>query len=290
MAATLQEGDFDLDGYVLSGDKSRPVYVVGIDPGVADTRDQDRLAPHSDQRYFGQDQQSGPTWELELRTGGNVSAREALSSLGDVTRAWRGAPRGPGEESVLRYRAGGRVRRVYGRPRAFTPDLNLLYSLGYVRAGARFVTADTLHYDDSSSSVTVSLIPGNAGGLRSPLISPLTTVAGGKRQGIVQVSGDAPAPLEVTFRGPITNPGVSSRGWSIGLTGTLAYDQSVTVDTRLGTVKRNDGADLGGWLTRSTFLPEARLLPGAQEVIFTGTDSTGTATATVTWRNANYGF
>lgn len=290
MAATLRDGDFDLNGYVIGGDKSRPVYAVGVDTGMVAHRDQDQLNPHGDDRYFGDDQLEGPTWTLELRTGRNVTTQTALAALGAVTRAWRAAPRGAGEESVLRYMVGGRTRLVYGRPRNFTFDPTLLYSHGYLSVGAQFVTADTLHYDDARKSLTVSLIPGDAGGLVSPLISPLTTIKGGRRQGLIQVGGDAPTPLEITIQGPITNPVVSSRGWVVGLTGSLAWDQSVTIDTRRRTVQRQDGADLSGWLTRATFLPEARLLPGTQEVVFNGTDATGTATCTVSWLPANYGF
>lgn len=290
MAALLREGDFDLNGYVIGGDKTRPVYAVGLDTGMVSHRDQDQLNPHGDDRYFGDDELEGPTWTLELRTGRNVSTQTALSSLGAVTRAWRAAPRGAGQESTLRYMVGGRVRRVYGRPRNFTFDPTLLYSHGYVSAGAQFVMADTLQYDDTEESLRVGLVPGNAGGLRSPLIGPLTTVAGGQRQGLVLVEGDAPAPVRVVIQGPVTNPVVTSTGWRIALTGTLAYDQSVTIDTRKGTVKRNDGADLGGWLSRTTFLPEARLRPGTREITFSGTDATGTATATVHWRPTYYGF
>lgn len=290
MAATLRNGDFDLNGYVIAGDDSRPVYAVGVDLGVAEHRTQDEFNPHGQDRYFGQDQLSGPTWTLELRAERNITTEQALAALAGVTRAWRAAPDGPGEESTLRYMAGGRIRRVYGRPRAFTADPNLLYSLGYLSMGAQFVTADTLHYDDVEDRLTVGLVPGNAGGLRAPLIGPLTTVRGGQRQGLVLVEGDAPAPMRVVIQGPVTNPVVSSTGWRIALTGTLAYDQTVTIDTRKGTVRRNDGADLGGWLSRTTFLPEARLRPGTREIVFSGTDATGTATATVHWRPTYYGF
>lgn len=290
MAATLREGDFDLNGYIIGGDKSRPVYALGVDLGVADHRTQDELNPHGQDRYFGQDYLSGPTWTLELRAGRNVTTQQALTALAGVARAWRAAPDGPGEESVLRYRVGGRTRLVYGRPRAFSPDANLLYSHGYLPMGAQFVTADALHYDDENTGITVGLIPGDAGGLRSPLIGPLTTVKGGKRQGIVQVGGDAPAPMIITIKGPVSRPVVSSTGWTVALTNTLAYDQSVTIDTRKGTVKLNNGANVEGTLSRNTFLPEARLLPGAREIVFAGTDETGTATATVSWRPAYYGF
>lgn len=290
MAVTLKEGDFDLNGYIIGGDKSRPVYVLGFDPGLADIREQDNLMPHSNDREFGEDHLAGPTWTLELSTGRNVSTEVALSSLGAAVRAWRSAPTTPGKESTLRYKVGGRTRLVFGRPRGFNFNPSLLYSHGYLTTAGQFITSDELHYSDETFGLTVTLLPRPAGGLVSPLIGPLTTVAGSKRQGIIQVGGDAPAPMEILIKGPVSNPVVSSTGWSVGLDGALAYDQSVTIDTRRRTVKRQDGADLSGMLTRATFLPEARIKPGAREIVFTGTDLTGTSSATVSWRNAFYGF
>lgn len=285
----LKHGEFELDGYLFSGSTSAPLYVVGMGTGVAGTRTQDADNPVGDGRVFGRDYLSGPTWAFDFRAGpGGVDA--ALSALAGVTKAWRSAPRDPGDESVLRYGVGDRTRRVYGRARQFSQDPNLLYALGYSMAVGEFDVADHWHYADTAQQLTVTLIPGDAGGLVSPLVSPLTTVAGGQRQGLVSVTGDAPAPMEITFRGPVTNPKASSTGWQVALNTTIAYDQTVTVDTRRGTVLRNDGASLGGTLSRHTYLPEARLHPGSREIVFAGTDATGTASCTVAWRPTYYGF
>lgn len=287
--ATLTHGDYELNGFMFSGKPSSALYVVRQGLGVVTTRDQDTDNPVGDGRIFGRDLESGPTWAFDFRKGpGTVGA--ALEELAKVTGAWRSAPRGPGQESVLRYAVGDRTRRVYGRPRRLTPDPNLLHSLGYLAATGEFVTADGYQYADEATSVSLSLIPGNAGGLVSPLVSPLTTVAGGQRQGLVWVEGDAPAPMEIIFRGPLTNPMVSSTGWSVRLNASLAHDQSVTLDTRKGTVRRNDGANLAGALSRSSYLPEARLQPGAREIIFTGNDATGTGSCSVSWRPAFYSY
>lgn len=287
--STLAHGDFELNGYKFSGNPDSPLYVVGLGLGVVAVRDQDVDNPVGDGRIFGQDRESGPTWAFEFRVGPGA-VDDTLAELARVTRAWRTAPRGPGQESVLRYAVGNRTRRIYGRPRSLAPDPTLLHSLGYLAASGEFVTADGYHYADEVDSVRLSLIPGNAGGLVSPLVSPLTTVAGGQRQGIVQVAGDASTPMEITFYGPITNPGVSSTGWSIRLNASLAYDQSVTLDTRRGTVRRNDGANLAGSLSRTSYLPDAQLRPGNREIIFTGTDATGTSSCAVSWRPAYYSF
>lgn len=291
MVAALREGDFALNEYVIGGDSSYPVYLAGLDTGVVDTLHQDTARPFSDSRAFGRDQHSGPAWTFELRFGRNISAATALAALGDVTHAWRSPSREPGDESVLRYRAGGRTRRVYGRPRNFSQNPNLLFSHGYLVGAGQFVTSDAFHYADELRSVVVTLVPTNAGGLVSPLISPLTTVAGGSRQGIISdVGGDAPAPVIVKFHGPVSAPSVGAGDWVVGLKGSLAHDESVTIDTRTMTVLRNDGASLAGDLTRGTYLSQARLAPGAQELVFRGSDSTGTATCTVSWRPTFYGF
>ena len=102
------------------------------------------------------------------------------------------------------------------------------------------------------------------------------------------MGGTAPAPFVEVIHGPITNPWIAGPGWRFDFLTTLAYDQTLTVDTRpwAQTVLRNDGASLAGTLTRaSTALSDARLLPGGGAwLTFGGIDGTGTATCSVSWR------
>jgi hypothetical protein len=72
----------------------------------------------------------------------------------------------------------------------------------------------------------------------------------------------------------------------VGLNATLAYDQTITVSPRDGTVTWQNGAPAGGILTRKTRLSATLLQPGSTSFSFGGTDQTGTATATLSWRNA----
>lgn len=285
----LANGDFELDGYLFTGSPNSPLYVTDMSPGSVDARVQDRYNPVGHERIFGRDYRTAPTWEFQFRVGAGTVA-ETRRLLGAAQAAWLSTPTEPGGQSVLRYAVGDTVRRIYGRPRRFTPEPAAIYSINQAVARATFDTADALHYDDAADSLTLSLIPANGGGLVSPLVSPLTTAPSAARQGLVTVGGDAPAPMEVTFKGPVLNPQAASSGWFVGLEGSLAYDQSVTINTRDNTVLRNDGASLGGQLSRRTYLAQARLHPGAQEFIFTGTDPTGTASCTVSWRNTYYGF
>lgn len=285
--SSLTEGDFDLDGHVLG--REHRTFVTAFKPGASNWIVQDEQNPVASQLRMGRDFLGPPGWDFNLAVHGR-NAEEVLAELSALMGKWNNPLRTPETEQVLRYCIAGRVRRIYGRARKFGYNPNASLAAGRILASGSFQTKDSCHYADEAESLHLSLIPGNAGGLFSPLVSPLTTVAGGTRQGIVTVDGDAPAPMEITFRGPVTNPSASSTGWVVSLNTSLAYDQSVTVDTRRGTVFRNDGASLGGALSRHTYLPEARLQPGAREVVFTGTDPTGTASCTVVWRPTYYGF
>lgn len=286
----LLDGDFELDGFLLSGSNPDGLGIKGVQRSASSDRVQDEYNPAGDNLQMGRDFRSPPKWVFSLVVG-HGPQEEVMRQLSQVARAWNHAPRGPGEESVLRYRAGGQLRRMYGRARNFQPEPDLLFSLGRVVAKAEFHPRESVQYGDAPIGVTVGLIPSSSGGLVSPLISPLTTTAPSTpRQGVLTVEGDAPAPVEVTFRGPVINPSASSTGWEIALNATLAYDQRVTVDTRLGTVLRNDGVSLAGSLSRRTYLPDALLQPGNREIIYRGTDATGTSTCTVAYRPAFYGF
>lgn len=282
--AVLQDGDFELDGYLFSGSRRQPLYVLGFNIEPARIRVQDVPNPMAPEILQGRDQRTPPLWKFGFRVG-HGGAAATLSRLAGLTAAWDALTAVPGAESVLRYAVAGRTRRVYGRAREMAPDYSMLYDLGRVVSTGDFQPRDVWFYDDAAQAVTVSLVPNSTGGLKAPLRAPLTTSAGSQRQGIVTVGGDAPAPVELVFKGPITNPRASSSGWEVGLNTTIAYDQTVTVNTRTGTVLRNDGASLAGTLTRRTYLPTARLQPGVRELTFAGTDPTGTATCTMQWRN-----
>lgn len=284
------DGDILVGGYLTGPD--HPVFVTQLDIGAVTTIHQDQLGPHGGNLRFGRDHQSPATWKLSFCVGEGVGAEEALAALADLEDAWRNAVDAtvPGETTTLTYAAAGRVRRVYGRPRNFTPSVNESLDDGHVVATADFVLHGTGTFDEYPEQVELTHVPGNAGGLVSPLVSPLRTVAGGTRQGQAVVGGRAPAPVTVEFFGPSSNPAIHADGWEIGLRTSLAYDQSVVIDARAGTVLRNDGASLGGYLTRETYLEDATLRPGHREISYTAADPTGTSRAVVSWRPAHYSY
>lgn len=287
--AVLQDGDFELDGYVFSGSREQPLYVQGVGLSFSGDRTQDQLNPFGENAQQGRDFRVPPLWSFGLRVG-HGEAGAALANLAALTRAWNKVATVPGAESVLRYAIAGRTRLVYGRARELFPDFSQVFDLGRVVATAKFQTKDTWYYDDEVIAVQLRLGQTFTGGVTLPSRWPLSLSAAAKRAGILTVGGDAPAPVDVVFKGPVRNPVAASTGWQIGLNATLAYDQSVTINTMQGTVLRNDGASMAGALTRRTYLPEARLRPGNREITFTGIDPTGTATCMVAHRPTFYSF
>ncbi len=280
---------FEFEGFRFGGNDGN-VFVTAFDPGSGDVRIQDVEAPGRAALLVGRDIPSPPAWTFELAT--NVTdADGALDLVSEMGRLWRlPAWQRPGVVGELRYTVGSRSRLVVGRPRRFTwPDGGVFTQQGRAEFMCDFQLTDPRSFDDAETEVSLTLIPESTGGLIAPLVAPLTTtVSGGTRSGFVTNTGDAPAPVTVRFSGPVTNPSVSGPGWEIGLTGNLAYDVSITVDTLAGTVTRQDGAAVGGRLTRGTRLRTAALPPGESEIIFTGGDASGTARADVSFRAASW--
>jgi len=285
----MRVGEFEIDGYRFGCD--HPVAVLGWDTGVREVRSQDVDRPGAHGAMFGRDYDSAPEWTFTVRVRDKVSAA-AFDTVSVFREVWQ-ASQGVGERSVLKYGLPGRVRKVYGRPRRFSLDDDAVWQgihIGRVAGICTFQLSDPRSFGagpGNTGETVLTLVPESTGGLVAPLVSPLTTTRrGGVRAGVVHNTGDAPSPVSVTFYGPVANPKIYGDGWEIGLTGNLAYDEQITVDALGMSVKRQDGADVGGRLTRGTRLNKAALAPGSQEIWFTGADATGTARAVVSWAAA----
>lgn len=273
----MNEEEVLLDGYLMG--PGHPVFVTELLPGTAEPREHDSENPTGDQRFFGRDYYTPPVWTLTM-------SAETRSDLNEIAKLWRTPKRRiPGAEQELYYHADGVTRMVYGRTRRYTPNPALLTAIG------EFVTSSTLHFGSELQEVVVTLVPPPTGGITMPLTFPMVMAQTSEVQGTIDdVGGDTETPFEIEFQGPVTNPGARGNGWELALTGTLAYDQKVIVNTRLGTAVDNFGNSWGGALRRSIRLQDIRLSPGADHVIFNGTDPTGTARAIVRWRPAYEGF
>lgn len=280
-------GQFELDGFPFGGGYGQPVRVEKFEPGDRALLTQDASLPGRPGRMMGRDTDDGPEWTFDLAVESRDGAA-VYENLDRLRAAWKGPTDTPGGLSVLRYALLGRVRRVYGRPRRFRPlDVVAWADLTRLPVSCTFQLSDPLHYDDVEQSVSLGVVPASTGGLTFPIRFPWSTARSGAPSArFATVGGSAPAPVRITFHGPVSDPWVRAGGWEVRLRGALAYDRSVTVDTRVFTVLREDGASVAGMLAPRTRLADVRLPPGVHEVVFGGIDQTGTARVELAWRDA----
>lgn len=245
--------------------------------------------PRADGVAFGTDSLGGRTITLSAAVSKPTEA-EALDEYARVRTAWRGdkVRQTPGAVAALTFNRAGRERIAYGRPRRFAEDMALARS-GVVGFTADYSAVDDVFYSVSESSATVALVPAPGGGLIAPLASPMMTTESSDRSVGIDVSGDLPAWPVLTVDGPITNPVIEVVGlWRMEFRLTLAYDQTLVVDTRpWGRSALVNGASVAGSLTRqSTRLADASIPPGSYEVALRGSSETGSPVLRLSWRDS----
>ena len=287
----MENGDFELDGYVMG--VGQPVFVTDFQPGTYADRDQDQDNPFRSARIFGRDQTTAPNWSLDFsvaQAAGTAPDVGVLAALEALATVWRRSVdvETPGTVTRLRYKVGGRVRCVYGRPRnfAFNPSTNI--ADGSIIASAQFACEDIYTYADELQEISLQLRPPPTGNVVLPAVWPLTTKIISTRQGVFTVNGSAPTmPEDITFYGPVVDPVLECTGnWVAGWSGSIPYDGWVRIDPRAGTVLNQSGANVGGPLSRRTYLPDLVFKPGGADLKFSGTDNSGSSRAVVRWRSS----
>lgn len=288
--AELLEGEYELNGFVFGGSKPGKVWVERLDIDPAKWTHGHAVNPRTGRRSFVGGATEGRDWNFTFSamTGDLASGRVLLEQASAAF-----SPLSLFDESdkllELRYKRGGVVRKVYGRPEPLDFDQNGFFRQGSWTATAKFVAESPFSYGDEELLV-LPIVATSAGGVAFPTPFPWVLAPGDPRAGIVVVEGSVPTPFKVKIKGPIQNPRVYAPGWEIGLTTNLLAGQSVTIDTRTMTVLRNDGKSLAGTLTRKSILEDASLVPGNQEIIFSGVDTMGLAEAEIRWSSAHHGY
>jgi hypothetical protein len=256
----------------------------GFDPGANDWLVQDQEDPFSGATRMGRDVRTGSTftWALHVNTTTENEALDALDALAD---AWTPDDLDGGEAMILRYKVGGRVRRVYGRPRRFAqaPDNRILG--GMIPVTADFKRVDPMFYDDSPESTVLGMAYASAGGFVFPVTFPVLTQPGGFQNGSVFVSGRRKTWPIIRIDGPVVNPQIMTDNWTIETTLTLNEGHYVEIDTRpwKRTITLDGTSAIPGALNAKTRLRDLFLMPGAQAFGFRGISGTGTATCTISW-------
>ena len=232
---------------------------------------------------------------LTLRSAYGIRDRAAADRVTSAfLRAWNAnLSAAPGVMTPLLIEADGRSRLVYGRAGRISPPQpgSVLKKQGMVEIIAEFRILDAFVYDVTGTGVTLSVIPRSLGGIVAPIVTPVTTtMTSGVEYRMLTVTGDAPAPLQVTFHGPAQDPQVVVGGVEVGIIGALAYDENIIVNgqDRTVTLDNPDRTPAGHRLARASRLDLLRVDPGTHEIAFSATDRTGTARVTVEATPAYY--
>lgn len=253
--------------------------------GYGSVRSSDFERPRADGRGVGIDYMAGSTIAFDLVVSGSGAVlRERVEAL---RRHWRAdAERAvPGGVVELQMRYDGRSRSVFGRPRRWSPDYSAASTSGLVAIQADFECIDDLFYGPERS-VAVTLAASGGSGFVAPFIFPLSSTATSDRSVTLTVDGSADTWPVFTVRGPVTNPVLQVGSVRIEVRASVAFDESVVVDTRpwVRSVTRG-GLSLAGAL-RGTRLAAAALAPGTHDITVSGVDASGTGSVSVAWRDA----
>ena len=286
----LHNGEFAINGYRFGCGHNANVSTLNA-TGIR-WRVQDQPNPVGDNILVGRDFMDPQPIKLGVFFRGDT-AEETAQAAAEFANAWAAArDRKPGEESVLEIGVHGRTVRAYGRPRDLDIDDTEIFARKHADGTAVFDRVDGLFYGDPETGgggqVTLSITPPQSAGIKSPMRSPIVTLKGGIRQGIVNNPGlRATKDVTITIHGTVNRPVVAGAGWEIELGTNLAYDRSVVIDARAKTVTRDDGVRLAGKLTRKSRLDQVVVPAGASEFSFRGTSPDGSATATIRWGSAH---
>lgn len=277
-------GEYDDEGVAFGIGLDVSCDASGFDPGSNDWLIQDQNDPFSGATRTGRDVQTGSTftWSLHVNTTTENEALDALDALAD---AWSPDGLAGSEVMVVRYKVGGRTRRVYGRPRRFaqSPDNRILG--GMIPVTADFKRVDPLFYDDSPESTILGVEYVSEGGFVFPVIFPVMTLPGGYKTGSVFVSGRRKTWPIIRIDGPVVNPQIMTDNWDLNLTLNMNEGHYVEIDTRpwKRTVTLDGTSAIPGALNAKTRLRDLFLTPGEQSFGFRGISGTGTATCTISW-------
>lgn len=292
----LEESQFEIDGYRFGRDL--PIEVTTFDIGAAEAQVGDLDLPGQDGTVFGRDTKTGVelTFELSVLTR---TPEQAKHEWGELATRWD-APqvrRSPRAVVPLRMRQpGDRSVVVWGRPRSLERTSTLaLMKVGRVDGVATFQTADAYFYDDvgggegGARSITLTLVASGGSGIVWPVEWPAVWGSQGERQDAVVNRGDSPSWPVITFYGPVAQPSIEivGTGRRLSLDTTLAYDRSITVDTRpwARTILRDDGASFAG-ATRGAALSDFQLPVGQTVLAYRGSDASGQSRCVIEWRDA----
>jgi hypothetical protein len=274
------------------GARTLPVFnATTPELGEVELQTADANRPYADGRNFGTDTRSGRTISFDLGALHLTDETAVRQAVRDFLLAWRADPirQKPGQLAELHSYYRGVERIAYGRPRRADPVYKNTSLTKVASIQATFDTTDDAFYGTTRTYADVTLIGNDRGGLVAPLKAPLATTGSSDRSVRVTLDTEIPAwPVITITGGQISNPVVEVLGqWRIGLLTSLAYDDTVVVDTRpwMRTILKNGSSIAGTLDPNSSRLSRCATSSGNLEVSFTGASRTATVSARIEWRS-----
>lgn len=265
--------------------------------------------PNEDGITFGREFQGARRWTLTgsvkggdpNRPSNDAEVEEAWEALSDLVAAWDNAVPRQEQRDVteLQFKRPGRETMVmYGRPERIDPDTSVSFA-GHIKYTALFRQSDPYYYSTTEQTTGIGVQIPYSGGLlytedMEALQLPFVTSASVERLGSFFNSGNANSWSIITMQGPVLNPTIQlyeqdaeDPMWSVTLKTSIGSLESIIIDTRpwARTVLRNDGANIAGTMYGSR-LSEMTVPPGFNELVYAGTDGTGTSSCSLKYRNA----
>lgn len=289
----MHTGQYELDGLVF-GTRSpwlvkNDFLVQTFDVTEGSIDSPDTSYPNEDGTKFGVDFHSGMTINFDIALW-----KRGQSGYDDVSRflsKWRDPKFRVKANQVtpLRICRGGRIRRIYGRPRRCKPTYGAI-ERGWAPITADFQCSDSSFYDDEITNHDIGLVnPPNAG-LTLPTTAPVRIQQYAGAYTNIIVEGDKPTWPVFVIKGPVTDPGFALDNlWSCRVLVSLAHDDTLVIDThpwsRLTTINNNINAS-GKYTSNSPIMREMAFAPGLHDLVYTGIDPTLSSQLSISWRSA----
>jgi hypothetical protein len=272
-----------------------PLNVTAFNPGTGAIRHQDQPGGMDDSIVFGRDLRTPPTWQWSMFTDlDTIDVAGALAQVDTLAQVWDNDVRlTPGGTVAMRYTVAGRTRKVYGRPRRWTPVPDQIQR-GKIHITCDFQLAEyETYYDDEEESIpSIPIAPTVVTGtyFTFPLQFPLVMASSPTvytEQAVL--TGSQRTWVTPRFHGPVQNPWVQIGDQRYGLQGSIPSGQTVRISGRpweIGIFNETTGVWGGLNLDPRSRLTQLRLLPGTYPITYGGYDPTGTSTCSVAWNRA----
>lgn len=236
------DGQLEFNDYVLGDDNTTFLEEINGWEDLPPVDSSNTLRPSSHGAWVGKKLlgQRIITWKGRFST-----SREEWA---DEIKRLRGAfsPALGTEELTIVVRTRDEMKMAFGTVTARAIPMNYAYGYYGAQVTIQFECSDPRRYSLGENTVFISMPDLVTAGLEYPLTYPLEYGAEiTPSQLIILNDGDAPSPVTLNFIGPATNPMLINQttGERLGFDITLAAEDVLTVDTRIGTVLLNGTAD-----------------------------------------------